>query len=67
MRPLSKELLEYLDGDGLSEEVTYDTDHGPFMLEGVPALDFGSTWHPTRPFITNRATRLIKWIATTSL
>ena len=40
MRPLSRELLAYLDGDGLSEETTYDTDHGPFMLEGVPALDF---------------------------
>ena len=47
MRPLSKELLEYLDGDGLSEEVTYDTDHGPFMLEGVPALDF---WVDLAPY-----------------
>ena len=39
MKPISDGLLENLSGDGLSEEVTYDTDHGPFMLQGVPALD----------------------------
>jgi hypothetical protein len=47
MRPLGKELLAYLDGDGLSDEVTYDTDHGPFMLEGVPALDL---WVDLQPY-----------------
>ena len=31
--------LKGLDGDDLSQEVTYDTDHGPFMLYGIPALD----------------------------
>ena len=39
MKPISDGLLEKLSGGGLSEEVTYDTDHGPFMLQGVPALD----------------------------
>ena len=39
MRDISKTLLEDLSGDGLSEEVSFDTDHGHFMLEGVPALD----------------------------
>ncbi|HKV41495.1 MAG TPA: M20/M25/M40 family metallo-hydrolase [Blastocatellia bacterium] len=34
-----KSLLTDLDGAGVSEEASYDTDHGPFMLEGVPALD----------------------------
>jgi carboxypeptidase Q len=38
MRPLSEGLSD-LDGDALSEETTYDSDHGPFMLEGVPVLD----------------------------
>lgn len=32
-------LLSDLDGDALSQETTYDSDHGPFMLEGVPVLD----------------------------
>lgn len=39
MTPLSKTLLTGLSGDDLSTETTYDTDHGPFMLMGVPALD----------------------------
>ena len=39
MKPISDTLLKGLSGDGLSQEVTYDTDHGPFMLQGVPALD----------------------------
>jgi hypothetical protein len=33
------ELLKGLSGDGLSGETTFDTDHGHFMLAGVPALD----------------------------
>jgi Peptidase family M28 len=32
-------LLEGLSGGGLSQETTFDTDHGFFMLEGIPALD----------------------------
>lgn len=32
-------LLAGLGGDGLSDEATFDTDHGPFMLEGIPSLD----------------------------
>jgi carboxypeptidase Q len=39
MEPLSSALLKPLGADGLSLEATYDTDHGPFMLQGVPALD----------------------------
>jgi carboxypeptidase Q len=33
------ELLAGLGGEGLSEETTFDTDHGHFMLAGVPALN----------------------------
>ena len=39
MKPISDGLLKNLSGGGLSDEVTYDTDHGPFLLQGVPALD----------------------------
>jgi carboxypeptidase Q len=39
MKPVSDTLLKGLSGDGLSQEVTYDTDHGPFMLQGIPVLD----------------------------
>jgi carboxypeptidase Q len=39
MQPISDSVLKDLGGGGLSMEVTYDTDHGPFMLQGVPALD----------------------------
>jgi hypothetical protein len=39
MQPWSDSLLKDLSGGGLSMEVTYDTDHGPFVLQGVPALD----------------------------
>jgi hypothetical protein len=28
-----------LSGQGLSQEVTFDTDHGHFMLEGIPSFD----------------------------
>jgi len=39
MTPISKSLLAGLGGDGLSPDLTFDTDHGHFMLAGVPALD----------------------------
>lgn len=39
MQPWSDGLLKDLSGGDLSMEATYDTDHGPFMLEGIPALD----------------------------
>jgi carboxypeptidase Q len=39
MEPISNGLLQDIGGGGLSLEVSYDTDHGPFMLQGVPALD----------------------------
>jgi len=39
LKPISDELLTSLGGNGISQETTYDTDHGPFMLQGVPALD----------------------------
>jgi len=39
MQPISDSVLKHLSGGGLSMEVTYDTDHGPFMLQGIPVLD----------------------------
>ncbi|MGB9234515.1 MAG: M20/M25/M40 family metallo-hydrolase [Terriglobales bacterium] len=39
MQPWSDGLLKDLSGGDLSTETTYDTDHGPFMLQGIPALD----------------------------
>ena len=39
MQPLSDSLLKDFGAAGLSMETTYDTDHGPFMLQGIPALD----------------------------
>ncbi len=39
MQPISDSLLKDLSGDELSMKTTYDTDHGPFMLHGIPALD----------------------------
>ena len=39
MQPWSESLLKDLNGGDLSLETTYDTDHGPFMLHGIPALD----------------------------
>jgi carboxypeptidase Q len=39
MQPWSDGLLKDLSGGELSKETTFDTDHGPFMLQGVPALD----------------------------
>jgi carboxypeptidase Q len=38
MKSLSN-LLDGLGGAGRSMETTFDTDHGHFMLEGIPALD----------------------------
>jgi hypothetical protein len=39
MKGISKTLLEGLSGGGLSQETTFDTDHGFFMLEGIPSFD----------------------------
>ena len=39
MSPLSKTLLAGIGGDALSPELTFDTDHGHFMLAGIPSLD----------------------------
>jgi carboxypeptidase Q len=39
MQPWSDGLLKDLNGGELSLETTYDTDHGPFVLQGIPALD----------------------------
>lgn len=39
LKPISDALLKGLSGDDLSMDVTYDTDHGPFLLQGIPALD----------------------------
>jgi Zn-dependent M28 family amino/carboxypeptidase len=39
MQPWSEGLLKDLSGGDLSLEMTFDTDHGPFLLQGVPALD----------------------------
>jgi carboxypeptidase Q len=39
MREISKTLLTGLSGGGLSQEISFDTDHGHFMLEGIPSFD----------------------------
>jgi carboxypeptidase Q len=39
MQPWSDGLLKDLNGGELSMNTTYDTDHGPFVLQGIPALD----------------------------
>lgn len=39
MEPISRSLLRELSGGELSQELTFDTDHGPFMLQGIPVLD----------------------------
>jgi carboxypeptidase Q len=39
MQPWSDGLLKDLSGGDLSMETTYDTDHGPFVLQGIPSLD----------------------------
>ncbi|MFN2482120.1 MAG: M20/M25/M40 family metallo-hydrolase [Pyrinomonadaceae bacterium] len=47
MQPISKSLLEDLSGGGLSPEASFDTDHGFFMLRGIPALDL---WVDMEPY-----------------
>jgi carboxypeptidase Q len=39
LKPISDSVLKDIGGGDISKEITYDTDHGPFMLQGVPALD----------------------------
>lgn len=39
LQPFSDQYLAPLGADEITTELTYDTDHGPFMLAGVPALD----------------------------
>jgi len=39
LQPLSEGVLKDMDGGDISMEATYNTDHGPFMLQGIPALD----------------------------
>jgi carboxypeptidase Q len=39
MQPWSDGLLKDLSGGDLSTETSYDTDHGPFVLHGIPSLD----------------------------
>lgn len=39
MQPWSDGLLKDLNGGDLSTDTTFDTDHGPFLLQGIPALD----------------------------
>src|SRR5262249_16773973 len=39
LRPLGKALLAGLGAAAIEQTITFDTDHGPFLLHGVPALD----------------------------
>lgn len=39
MKEISETLLTNLSGGELSQATSFDTDHGFFMLEGIPALD----------------------------
>jgi hypothetical protein len=39
LTPLSKSLLTGLGGEGVSPQLSFDTDHGHFLLAGIPALD----------------------------
>jgi carboxypeptidase Q len=48
MQPISDMLLKDIGGGGLSMDVTYDTDHGPFLLQGIPALDL---WVDMKPYV----------------
>lgn len=47
LQPWSDALLKDLNGGDISLETTYDTDHGPFMLQGVPVLDL---WVDMAPY-----------------
>ena len=46
MKPMSEALLQNLGGQ-LSPKLTFDTDHGHFMLAGIPALDL---WVDMEPY-----------------
>jgi hypothetical protein len=48
LQPISDALLRDLSGGGISLETTFDTDHGPFMLYGVPSLDL---WVDMKPYM----------------
>jgi Zn-dependent M28 family amino/carboxypeptidase len=39
LRPLSESLLAPLGGTDISKKITFDTDHGFFMLQGIPSFD----------------------------
>jgi hypothetical protein len=39
MTPIGSTYLRDLSAGAISMEVTFDTDHGPFMIHGIPALD----------------------------
>ena len=39
LQPISDGVLKDIGGGEISMEFSYDTDHGPFVLQGVPALD----------------------------
>ncbi|GAC1655829.1 MAG: hypothetical protein NVS9B15_16740 [Acidobacteriaceae bacterium] len=39
LKPLSETLFGSLNGSGIGNSVDFDTDDGPFMLEGVPVLN----------------------------
>jgi len=54
LRPISKALLVDLSGGEVSDRTSFDTDHGYFMLEGIPSLDllvdtkpYGEVHHKT--------------------
>lgn len=39
LAPIEKKYLAAFGADGTSLEATFDTDHGPFYLHGIPAID----------------------------
>ena len=47
MTPIGSTYLRDLSAGAISMEVTFDTDHGPFMLHGIPALDL---WVDDAPY-----------------
>ena len=47
LKPFSKALLTGLSGGGVSQQTSFDTDHGHFMLAGIPALDL---WVDMKPY-----------------
>ena len=48
LQPISDTFLTDISGGGISLETTFDTDHGPFMLYGVPSLDL---WVDMKPYM----------------